>query len=100
MQRFLDKTADTDLELDARDLASNSLTSDSPAGRGGAKKMKKSASENLLMKNNARDSPLSAILSERSAEISYDWVSGNVLFNGLYLVPCRHVAQRHSMKPS
>ena len=77
MQKFLDKNADADLELD---LASGSLTGDTPTGRGGAKRIKKSASESVLMKNgDPRDSPLSSILSERSAEINYDWVRCNLL---------------------
>lgn len=75
MQTFLDKQADNDLELDVG-LASNgslSLTN----GTGPSKKMKKSVSESALsMKTGRRDSPLSSVfgMSERTAEISYDWV--------------------------
>ena len=84
MQKFLDKNADADLELD---LASGSLTGDTPAGRGGAKRIKKSASESVLMKSgDPRDSPLSSILSERSAEINYDWVRCNLLLALFWLV--------------
>lgn len=72
MQTFLDKRADTDLELDMG-LTANGL----PVTNGNAKRMRKSASESALtMKNSKRDSPLSSLfgISEKTAEITYEWV--------------------------